>query len=83
MITCSSSGLEPEENNSSKVRRPGRPRAIPSKLEPAVVELHKRGYGYRAVARILRNEYGISADFSTVKRVLKRLGCITGIVKSG
>ncbi|MBN1368296.1 MAG: hypothetical protein JW967_10270 [Dehalococcoidales bacterium] len=36
-------------------------------------ELYRLGYGYRAIARILRNEYHIDPNFSTVKRTLKRL----------
>ena len=54
-------------------RKPGRPRAIPAELEPVVIELYRLGYGYRAIARNLRNEYHINPDFSTVKRTLKRL----------
>jgi hypothetical protein len=59
-----------------KVRKAGRPRAIPSELEPVVIELYTTGYGYRAIARILRNDYYINPDFSTVKRTLKRLGIL-------
>jgi len=58
------------------IRKPGRPRAIPAELEPVVTDLHRLGYGYRAIARILREEYHISPDFSTIKRVLKRLGIL-------
>jgi hypothetical protein len=38
----------------AKARKPGRPRAIPEEIEPIVVELYNRGYGYRPIARILR-----------------------------
>ena len=58
------------------VRKPGRPRAIPVELEQVLVELYRLGYGYRAIATILRNEYHINPDFSTVKRGLKRLGIL-------
>ena len=55
-------------------RLPGRPRAIPAELEPAVVEHYRVGYGYRAIVHILEDEYGLSPDYSTVRRLLKRLG---------
>lgn len=57
-----------------KVRQPGRPRAIPPELETVVIDLYKIGYGYRAIAGIIKSDYHISADFSTIKRTLKRLG---------
>lgn len=57
-------------------RKPGRPRAIPTELEPVVLELYRLGYGYRAIARILRAEYRIDPDFSTVRRTLKRLNIL-------
>ena len=60
----------------SAVRKPGRPRAIPAELEPVVTDLYRLGYGYRAIARILREQYGVNLDFSTVKRTLKRLGIL-------
>ena len=56
-----------------KVRKPGRPRAIPKELETVVLELYRLGYGYRAVARILRTDYHLNPDFSTVRRTLRRL----------
>jgi hypothetical protein len=59
-----------------KVRKPGRPRAIPQELEPVVTDLHRSGYGYRATARILRNDYHINPDFTTVRRLLKKLGLL-------
>lgn len=57
-----------------KARKPGRPRAIPKALEPVVVELYIRGYGYRAIANILRQESGINPHFSSVRQTLIRLG---------
>jgi transposase-like protein len=51
-------------------RKPGRPKAIPDALVPKVLSLYRHGLGYRAVARELRQE-GISADWSTVRRVVK------------
>jgi hypothetical protein len=60
----------------STVRKPGRPRAIPAELEQVLVDLYRLGYGYRAIATKLRNEYHINPDFSTVKRYLKRLGIL-------
>jgi len=53
-----------------KLRKAGRPRAIPAELEPVVVGLYRQGYGYRAIARILRNEYGINPHFSSVRKTL-------------
>jgi len=51
-------------------RKPGRPRAIPETLIPKVLSLYHEGLGYRAVARELRRE-GISADWSTIRRIVK------------
>jgi hypothetical protein len=51
-------------------RRPGRPRAIPEALIPKVLSLYQQGLGYRAIARELRED-GLSADWSTVRRVIK------------
>ena len=57
------------------IRKPGRPRAIPRELEPVVLDLYEHGYGYRAIARILRGpEYGINPHFSSVRLTLIRLG---------
>jgi hypothetical protein len=50
------------------------PRAIPVELEPVILDLYRRGYGYRAIARILRTEFSVNPDFSTVRRTLQRLG---------
>lgn len=52
-------------------RGPGRPRAIPEALIPKVLSLYQQGLGYRAIARELRED-GLSADWSTVRRVIKR-----------
>ena len=57
-----------------KARKPVRPRAIPGEIENAVVELYRSGLGYRAIARILRNEYGLNPHFSSVRKALIRLG---------
>jgi len=62
-----------------KVRKAGRPRAIPEEVEPVVAELYDRGYGYRAIGRELNTpEYGINAHFSTIRKTLIRLGKVTG-----
>jgi hypothetical protein len=58
------------------IRKPGRPREIPAELEPVLIDLYRLGYGYRAIARILRKDYHLNLDFSTVKRTLKRLGIL-------
>jgi len=54
-------------------RRPGRPKAIPDSLVSEVLLLHKRGLGYRAIARELRRD-GVSVDWSSVRRVIKADG---------
>jgi len=57
-------------------RQPGRPRAIQYTMEGVAVHLYRQGNGYRKISRILSEEYGISAHYTTVKRVLKRLGVL-------
>jgi len=62
-----------------KARKSGRPRAIPQELEPVVVDLYEHGYGYRAIARILRgSDYGINPHFSSARLTLIRLGKVKG-----
>jgi len=56
-----------------RAKRPGRPRAIPPELEFAVAELHRRGYGYRAIASILRQDHGLNPHYSSVRKTLIRL----------
>lgn len=59
----------------TKDRKPGRPRAVPKDLEPVVIDLYEREYGYRAIARILNSqEHGINAHFSSIRKALIRLG---------
>lgn len=63
----------------NKERKPGRPRAVPEDIEPVVVDLYERGYGYRAIARILnRREHGVNAHFSSIRKNLIRLGKVKG-----
>ena len=57
-----------------KARKPGRPRAIPKDMEPVVSELYDQRYGYRAIARILRHEFGLNPHYSSVRKTLIRLG---------
>ena len=59
---------------SEKARKPGRPRAIPEGMEPVVVELYRQGYGYRAITRILRKDYGLNPHYSSVRKTLIRMG---------
>jgi transposase-like protein len=66
--------MERVEAESKKARKPGRPRAIPVEMERAVVELYREGYGYRAIARILRKEHGLNPHYSSVRKTLIRLG---------
>jgi transposase len=57
-----------------RTRKPGRPRAIPAEMERVVVELYREGYGYRAIARILREEHGLNPHYSSIRKTLIRLG---------
>ena len=61
-----------------RARKPGRPRVIIHELEPVVVELYQQGYGYRAIANILRQDHGINLHFSSVRKTLIRLGTLPG-----
>jgi len=51
-------------------KKAGRPKAIPEILIPKVLSMYHQGFGYRALARELRQE-GISVDWSTIRRVIK------------
>ena len=51
-------GHIPHVKAPEKVWKVGRPRAIPSRLEPVVIELYKIGYGYRAIARRTSHQSG-------------------------
>jgi len=62
-------------------RRAGRPLAIPRDLEAVVLGLYQAGYGYRAIARILREEHRINPSFTSVKRTLARLEKVTANAK--
>ena len=66
--------MEMIEAVSNRARKPGRPRAIPEEMDPVLVELYNRGYGYRAIARILRKDYGLNPHYSSVRKTLIRLG---------
>ena len=62
-----------------KERKPGRPRVVPEDIEPVVIDLYERGYGYRAIARILNSrEHGTNAHFSSIRKTLIRLGKVKG-----
>jgi len=50
------------------LRKPGRPRAIPEKYEKVVSSMYEEGYGYRAIARVLRKKYGLNPDYTSVRR---------------
>ena len=52
-------------------RKSGRPRAISDDLVPLVLSLYESGLGYRAIAREMMKQ-GLSVDWSTVRRVIKR-----------
>ena len=66
--------MERVETEAKKVRKPGRPRAIPVEMEGVVLELYRQEYGYRAIARILRQEYGLNPHYSSIRKTLIRLG---------
>ena len=70
-------GQENKLDMPEKDRKSGRPRTIPPFLEPVIAALYKRGYGYRAIARILRQEHHLYPDYSSVRRALKRLGLLS------
>ncbi len=55
-----------------RARKPGRPHAIPDSFSSTVVELYRDGNGYRSIARILESDYGLSVDYSSVRRALLR-----------
>jgi hypothetical protein len=58
-----------------RVRKCGRPRAIPVEYEQLVVKLYQLGYGYRSIARFLREtEFGLNPHFSSVRKLLIRVG---------
>ncbi len=60
-------------------RKPGRPKAVPEDIEPVVVDLYERGYGYRAIARILNGpDYGVNVHFSSIRKTLIRLAKVVG-----
>ena len=54
----------------SKVGRPGRPRVITEEIKPLIFELHKKGYGYHAISKVLC-QHGISIHWSTIQRFIK------------
>lgn len=66
----------PSVQGLAKARKPGRPRAIPVELEPIVVQLYRRGYGYRAISNTLREDYHLNPHFSSVRLLLKRVGAL-------
>jgi hypothetical protein len=61
-----------DEAKSDIVRKPGRPRAIPGLLIIEVLRLYRAGNGYRSIARSLESDYGLSVDYSSVRRAIKR-----------
>jgi hypothetical protein len=78
MISDGYIGPRDEISSPEKDRKSGRPRAIPLPLEHLLATSYKRGCGYRAIARILRQEHLISSDYSSVRRALKRPGLLPG-----
>ena len=70
-------GQENKLDVPKKDRKSGRPGTISPPFEPVITVLYKRGYGYRAIARILRQEHHLNPDYSSVRRALKRLGLLS------
>ncbi len=52
-------------------RKPGRPKAIPKETVPKVIDLYKRGFGYRVIKHELGKE-GLSVHWSTVRNLIKQ-----------
>lgn len=52
-------------------RKPGRPKAIPKEAIPKVIDLYKRGFGYRMIKHELGKE-GLSVHWSTVRNLIKQ-----------
>lgn len=50
--------------------KPGRPRAVPDNLVKVAANLYQQGYGYRAIARMLKHE-GVSPCFGTIRNIIK------------
>lgn len=50
--------------------KPGRPRAVPDDLVYLTLNLYQQGYGYRAIARMLRDE-GLNPCFGTIRNIIK------------
>lgn len=46
----------------------GRPKLVTPEIKEKIKRLYKLGYGYRAVATILRKEDGFDCSYITVKR---------------
>jgi len=66
-----SSRVEAREiSNATPEHKPGRPRAVPDNLARLAVNLYRQGHGYRAIARMLRDE-GISPSFGTIRNIIK------------
>lgn len=57
--------------HSDKLRKAGRPRAIPDRFSPIIMSLHGQGYGYRAITRELKKQ-GLEVSWSTVRWYIKR-----------
>ena len=51
-------------------RKPGSPRAVPESMIPDMLRLYDVGLGYGAIAKELAKR-GTSADWSTVRRIIK------------
>ena len=69
----------PEVQTGHSNHRPGRPRAIPTEHFDTVLQLYAAGEGYRRIANHLRG-LGISATFSSVRRLVKGHGAYAAAV---
>ncbi len=60
-------------------RKPGRPRAIPDDLVEVTRDLLRQGRGYKSAARILRDDYGLSLDWTRVRDLAKKKGAYASL----
>ncbi|MDD5095449.1 MAG: hypothetical protein PHV74_13880 [Dehalococcoidia bacterium] len=52
----------------------GGQRAIPPDMVPTIDSCHGMGWGYKAITNFLREEHGLSVNWTTVRNVIQRKG---------
>ncbi len=60
-------------------KKAGRPRAIPDDLVEVARDLLRRGYGYKSTTKILRDDYGLSLDWTRVRDLAKKKGAYASL----